>query len=245
MNNKKMISADLLKQVALITMFIDHIGAGIFEHSPALMNRYAFIDLLIRLIGRLAFPIFCFLITEGYEHTRSRKKYALNLLVFALISELPFDFLFEYKMVSWENQNVYFTLLFGLITICGMGLIEKKEYKYGLAAEIPILAIGATVAEFCYTDYGGWGVLLIGILFLTRKNRALQCWTSVIFILTSPFFMDMSKLEMAGAFSFILIGRYNGVRKRKGNKYLFYSLYPIHISLYCLIRYMIYTYVIF
>ena len=85
------ISADTLKWIALITMFIDHIGASVLEKIP----QYTTVDWVfqlnftLRLIGRISFPIYCFLLVEGFFMTRSQKKYALNLFVFALVSEIP------------------------------------------------------------------------------------------------------------------------------------------------------------
>ncbi len=239
MNKKKMISADLLKWIALITMFIDHIGAGILEKSSTFMSEHYQIDYVARSIGRLAFPIFCFLIVEGYDHTRSRLKYARNLLIFALISEIPFDMLFRLKYFDMSYQNVYFTLLIGLLTIMGMGFFEEKNLKFSLLLELPVAALGAFIAYLMKTDYAEWGVVLIAVIFITRKNRLVQCLVTVLFMITSPFYMDIAMIEALGALSFILIGMYNGQRKGTINKYVFYSLYPAHILLYCGIRYLL------
>ena len=239
MNKKKMISADLLKWIALITMFIDHIGAGIFEKSPVFMSGHYQIDYLFRSIGRLAFPIFCFLIVEGYDHTRSRFKYARNLLIFAFISEIPFDMLFKEKCIDMGYQNVYFTLFIGLVTIIGMGYIEQKNLKVSLLLELFVAAFGAFIAYLMKTDYGEWGVVLIAVIFVTRRNRLAQCLLTVMFMITSPFYMDIAMIESLGALSFILVGMYNGERKGTINKDVFYSLYPAHILLYCGIRYLL------
>lgn len=239
MNKKKMISADLLKWIALITMFIDHIGAGILEKSSVFMSEHYQIDYAVRSIGRLAFPIFCFLIVEGYDHTRSRYRYARNLIIFALISEIPFDMLFWVKYVDMDHQNVYFTLFIGLMTIIGMGYIEQKNLKVSLLLELPVAALGAFIAYLMKTDYGEWGIVLIAVIFITRRNRLVQCLVTVMFMITSPFYMDISLIEALGALSFILVGMYNGERKGTINKYVFYSLYPVHMLLYCGIRYLL------
>jgi len=224
-------------------MFIDHIGAGILEQSDFFMGNYWEIDFLVRGIGRIAFPIFCYLITQGCAYTHSRVKYALNLFIFALISEIPYDLLFWCTPVDWGHQNVYLTLLIGLLSIWLMDIVEKRELKFGILLEIPILAIGAILAELLETDYGAWGVLLIGIIFLSKKTKKIQCITSVIFIITSPFYMNMSLLEAFGAIAFIFIGISTSERKNKINKYVFYALYPIHLLIYSGIRYLIFTYI--
>ncbi|NLC03985.1 MAG: TraX protein, partial [Tissierellia bacterium] len=92
----------ILKIIALISMVIDHYGA-IFQSG---------ID-IYRIIGRLAFPIYAFLLVEGYTHTRDVKKYGRRLLIFALVSELPFDLAF-YGKLSFTHQNIFFTLFIGL-----------------------------------------------------------------------------------------------------------------------------------
>ena len=246
MNDKKFVSADLLKWIALVTMFIDHIGAGILEmcYMPDLIG----IDMIIRSIGRIAFPIYCFLLVEGYKYTRSKWKYALNLLIFAFISELPFDYLFSLG-VSFKYQNVYFTLLFGMLAMMIAGEIEKRDIPAGILLEILVVIPIAYIAYLFNTDYDAWGVLLIFIIFLVRnKPRWVVCISATVFVvlttLVGPIshFIHMSSLEAIGIISFVLIFFYNGKRSGKINKYVFYSLYPIHIAVYCGIRYLLMIY---
>jgi len=243
MNDNKKISADLLKWIALITMFLDHIGAGILEvcYMPDLYE----VDIVIRSIGRIAFPIYCFLLVEGYKYTRSRFKYAVNLLIFALISELPFDMLFR-GGISMDYQNVYFTLLFGLVAIIIAGLIEENEIPFAMLWELLIAATIAYAAYLINTDYDAWGVLLIFVIFVSRnKPRWVLCVSTAAYVVLTTLvqpvssFIHMSQLEAIGIVSFILIFFYNGKRSGKINKYVFYSLYPGHIALYCGIRYLL------
>lgn len=116
------ISGYWLKVIAVISMLIDHTSAVILEQIPGLENP-AF---LMRIIGRLAFPIYCFLLVEGFYHTRSRAKYAGRLFLFALISEVPFDLAFSRRMWDFSSNNVFFTLLFGLLVIWGVEGIKQK-----------------------------------------------------------------------------------------------------------------------
>ena len=103
---KKNITSDCLKWIAVITMVIDHIGAAILEKTYFFLSAdIQKADFLFRKIGRLSFPIFCFLLVEGFYHTRSRKKYLVNILLFAVISEIPFEAAFFDRLV-WGFRNI-------------------------------------------------------------------------------------------------------------------------------------------
>lgn len=133
MKERKGISGSTLKIIAIITMLIDHIGAGVLGRLLVVRGMNEAADLnawidanstlvityqMMRFVGRLAFPIFCFLLIEGFEHTHDVKKYALRLLSFCLVSEIPFDLLFNGKILESGYQNVFFTLFIGLM-LCG------------------------------------------------------------------------------------------------------------------------------
>ena len=107
--------------IALVTMIIDHIGAIIIHEFPkALVSLFSVgsqrfsLYMIFRLIGRVAFPIYCFLLVEGFLHTHSRKKYGINLLAFALISEIPWN-LEHTGTLLYEKTNVFFTLFLGFL----------------------------------------------------------------------------------------------------------------------------------
>ena len=109
--NKKGLTGSTLKIIAMIAMLIDHIGAAVLVRvirSTGDMSLYEGYTIL-RKIGRIAFPIFCFLLVEGFIHSSDKKKYALRLGIFALLSEVPFDLAFQSKVVGFEYQNVFFT----------------------------------------------------------------------------------------------------------------------------------------
>ena len=133
------LSGTTLKLIACITMLIDHIGAscleagllvpliasGAFSTDPAAASLLQ-MDRVLRYIGRLAFPIFCFLLVEGFVHTHDFRKYALRMLGFALLSEFPFDWAF-FSGVWWGHQNVYFTLLLGLLAMKALDTFRTGE----------------------------------------------------------------------------------------------------------------------
>lgn len=139
------ITGTRLKIIAMVAMFIDHFSAILldgylskvlptdaealetfFRDNPATDFIYLLM-IVMRLIGRFGFPIFAFLIVEGFQHTRDVKKYALNLAIFALISELPFNLGFAGKLLAPHYQNVFLTLLFGLLCIASISYLQEKQ----------------------------------------------------------------------------------------------------------------------
>lgn len=193
-------------------MLIDHVGAILYpgEH-------------LFRYVGRLAFPIFCFLLVEGFIHTRNVWKYMGRLGLFALLSEIPYDLAFHKSFWAPEKQNVFFTLCIGLGMLC----ILNKERESVVKAGVVILAMWA--AELLRTDYGFLGVLLIEIFWLARKHRLAGG------ILAAGWnFLWQNPLQYAGALAVIPIAAYNG-KKGRSMKYFFYLFYPTHLLILYLI----------
>ncbi|MBR5509612.1 MAG: conjugal transfer protein TraX [Lachnospiraceae bacterium] len=240
MKIKPEINGSTLKWMAIITMLIDHVGAVLLEtfllnargSSPFAghwtaeqWNAIYQADMILRHIGRLSFPIFCFLLVEGFLHTRDIKKYAVRLGMFAVISEIPFDLALGIKMIYWEYQNVYFTLLIGLLTIWCMQI-----YGNSLTERLMILLVGGVLADCLHTDYGIYGVGLIGILYLTRDHRMNQCVLGAL--------VSLTEILKTVSLAFIPIYFYNGQRGRQP-KWLFYWFYPVHF----LVLYLVGAYV--
>ncbi len=227
------ISGSVLKWIAVITMAVDHIGAGILESyvlnawggSPlggtflAQWDEILAVDSVIRYIGRPAFPIFCFLLVEGFTHTHNVKKYAVRLGIFALISEVPFDLALAISPVSFDHQNVFFTLLIGLLAIWFM-----QSRRNALWAKAAGLAAGAVLAEVLHTDYGAFGVALIVLLYLLHNKRTMQCILGAV----------CCSWELTAPLAFPLIWLYNGKRGRQP-RWFFYWFYPVHLLLYVVI----------
>lgn len=167
-SREKGIPGSTLKIIAIITMFIDHIGAVVLEGKLSdlgmaqamqtqeglqeFMAQYGVLylmDMIMRLIGRMGFPIFCFLLIEGFIHTRSRLKYGRNLLLFALISEVPFDLAITRGMGDVPKiggvlypyyQNVFFTLFIGLLCMCGYEFVSRHAEEFGKNIGTKVLA---------------------------------------------------------------------------------------------------------
>ena len=148
------ISGSTVKLVGIITMFIDHLAAAVLarvvirilmtdgrtDQFYDLYSIYSF----MRMVGRLGFPIFCFLLVEGFEKTRSRAKYALRLGMFALISEIPFDLAFNATVLEFGYQNVYFTLFFGMLALCAFDFLQK--HKLPTVVRWILCVVGVTVS---------------------------------------------------------------------------------------------------
>lgn len=252
-------SADMLKCTAIITMLIDHTGAGILEkllyHSDIVFSENTVmllktIDGIMRLIGRMAFPIFCFLLVQGFLHTRSRIKYARNFLIFALISEIPFDFCF-FGGIYLPYQNVFLTLFVGLLTLWGIETVEKSEINLVLKCILYVLVavVGMKVSNFIHSDYYWIGVLLVLYLYIFRNNFILQCTIPFIVFLLSLAVDDVGfsaaltqrifhyfESDWTVFISAFMIYRCNGKRYMKGGKYFFYAFYPVHIAILYVIR---------
>ena len=218
------ISAAVLKWLAVISMVIDHFACAVY---PYIQGHNAEVYKALRGIGRIAFPIYCFLLVEGFFHTRDVKKYALRLLVFAFISEIPFDLAFNRQMFYWRHQNVFFTLFIGLLVIA---LLDHTKHVFHgflqFVVEIIVLVAGILLGQFLYTDYGAVGVLAIVFLYMFRqyKSNALAMGISVIWL------SAMNIIESPALIDILLVKFYNG--KRGLNlKYVFYAFYPAHLLL--------------
>lgn len=229
------ISGSSLKLLAIALMFIDHIGAVILEKGilmqPAirtdavLFEQIRSADRIIRALGRPAFPIFCFLLVEGFLHTRDQKKYAFRLFLFALISEIPFDLAVFGHFWYPKGQNVFFTLLIGLLVM--MLLTRIKSHVW---LQCAVLALGLLAGYFFRTDYGYKGVLLIEVLYMLRFDKRMQALGGALTI----------SWELTGPLGFIPVWFYNGNRGIS-LKYFFYWFYPVHLLVFVLIRQFIVT----
>lgn len=222
----KLLSGSSLKLIAVVTMLIDHF-ADVFRDDISFLTLPLFgtsftTYYILRKIGRLAFPIFCFLIAEGFIHTKDRKKYGINLLIFALISEIPFDLCFFGSPLHLSYQNVYFTLFLGFLVLYILEYVKSDVLKLVLSL------ITALTANLLNTDYGILGVLLIVMIYCLREQKIIRT------LIALPFLSG----GLAAWCAFLPINMYNGKRgfiKGKALKYVFYAFYPLHILLLFLI----------
>lgn len=226
----RILSGSVLKMIAIITMLIDHTAFVLLsKYGPALQPLFSFnekdysLNRICRDIGRVAFPIYCFLLIEGFLHTGNRFKYGRNLLLFALISEIPWNFMHD-NTWTYVKQNVFFTLFLGYLACWAI------EYFW----ESQLLTLASVLALLCISvllnaDYGWRGFIFIVIMYVLRTDKPAQaivgsCWLYY---------------EWKACFAFISINMYNGKRgfiQGKWAKYFFYAFYPLHITILVLLR---------
>ncbi len=240
-SNNFQISAGMLKIIAVISMTLDHIGATIvyrylYVYQLADDSREFFEGLytVLRSIGRMAFPIFAFLLVEGFLHTRRKWDYLMRLFLFAVISEFPFDLSLYRSYLYLDESNVFFTLALGLAMLILIDEVEMRrrgkaesrasEAMYFLL-EIAIFLASLWLSNLIHSDYGAAGILCIYILYLFRQNRMLS-----MFLAVSCLTVTFGSIEIFSAVSLIPLYFYDGSRGRQ-NKYFFYLYYPLHLLL--------------
>lgn len=194
-----------LKCVAIVTMLIDHVGAIFFPEY-----------LIFRYIGRIAFPIFCFLLVEGFFHTRDIRKYMFRLGVFALISEIPYDLAFRGVALEFEKQNVFFTLFIGVALMYALEQCSEWPVK------IVEVLLAMWFAVLLCTDYSFKGILLISIYYFFRKYKWLKLGLGAVWCLL---WGEIQRYSILASF---LLAAYNG-EKGYSFKYFFYVFYPLHL----------------
>ena len=209
-------------------MLIDHMAAflpGDFMDMKETLfmigNKAISLRMLMHYIGRTAFPLFAFLITEGFTHTHDRKKYGINLFIFALISEIPWN-LAHTGDLFYARQNVFFTLLLGYLGLCALEYY-KDDYKKKIITLACLLGV-SLVLRADYTCFG-FGFIILLYLLDRRMMAILGCC--------------MLPSRWIGGLAFVPILMYNGERgfaKAKWIKYAFYIFYPLHLLVLYLVR---------
>ena len=244
-----------LKIAACVSMFIDHfskifVGAILVklfwmsENGEIPFEQYQTISDFVRFrlyaIGTIAFPIFCFLLVEGFVYTKNRKRYIGAMLVFAFISEIPFDLGFFSELSSrngtfpfyFSYQNVFFTLFLGLLCLSALERLPKfgkeqsrKENIKAVLLQLGTVVAVAIVAELLKCDYGSMGIIFIVGFYFLRESRILQALGYlVLFMVTTG-----NQPTICTMIAVLLILLYNGKRGKLKLKYFFYWFYPAHI----------------
>ena len=221
------ISQEILKLIACLTMLIDHTGT-VFLPYP-----------ILRIIGRIAFPIYAFLLCQGLMHTRHPGKYLLRLLLVLVITELPFDFLFH-GGITFQYQNAMLTLLLGLL----MGLCIRKTASrlMQLLLVIPF----ALLAHIARGSYGSYGICIIALFIFSpctphpRLTEALVLGTLGLFMSESAvlIFGIPIPIQLFALLALIPVALYNGKKSTASPviQWSFYLFYPVHLIILFLLK---------
>lgn len=220
----KVLAGSDLKVIAIVTMLIDHMGAILFPDV-----------IILRMIGRLAFPIFAFLLVEGFFHTSDRKKYMTRLLMYALVSEVVFDLAFFGTFFEMGHQNIFFTLFLGL---CAMMIFDQYRIKNPIAGWGFLIGIGF-LATFFFVDYGMIGIATIFLYYYYHESpkRAIYSVGAMFAIMAALSINNASAggelvlragIQGLAALAIPLLLMYSGERGLRF-KYVFYLFYPVHL----------------
>lgn len=255
MGRFRFLSGNTVKMIAIITMFVDHfskivllwftdnVWGPLYQSGQMTLEKAQQIDYFIRFdlygIGSIAFPLFCFLLTEGFYYTKDKKRYCFLMGVFAILSEIPFDIAFftDYSTsegtypLYWGYQNIFFTLLLGLVALWCIEKFPcpsdvKSEKIKGALLQIASVVVAAITADLIHCDYGSMGVLFIVGFYICRKNRLYQ----ILMFLFLYMMTTGNQPPLYTVISCMVILLYNGTRGKWHLKYFFYWFYPVHIT---------------
>lgn len=217
----------IIKILAVVTMVLDHI-----KYAVPATNCF-----LTQYFGRISFPLFAFLITEGMAHTQNRKKYVIRMLIFAAISQIPF-MLFRSLVADYFMLNIMFTFLFAMVGIFAIEFFKEQKEMPAVLKYIIIVSILFTIllaGNFIPVDYRWFGILTVWIFYLFRENKILRTVIFIIVVILYYFLGSGYNFSNVNFFSVIFtilpvvtILLYNG-KQGKRMKYFFYWFYPIHM----------------
>lgn len=235
------LTSNMLRTIAVVLMLSDHIWATVMSFG----NWMTY-------IGRMAFPIFAFQIAEGFVHTSNFKKYALRLLGFAVITEIPFNLFYSSRWFNPYHQNVLFTLLLGLLAISVIDKARKKLTVKTVALSVLWLLLICVASVLGFVDYGFTGMITVVMFYLLRDFPFAWLAQLVAMVLINIVFFEgqvvpveifgkMFEIPTQGyaVFALIPIWLYGG-RKGRSSKimqYGFYAFYPVHMLILYLIKY--------
>lgn len=235
-------SRDALKKLAMFTMLLDHIGVAVLypwiSAQQAIMTStewqfWTASYFLLRTIGRIAFPMFAFLLVEGFLHTGSRKRYFMRLFGMALLSEIPFNLAVSGNFFMSSHQNTLFTLALGLLLLVLLSRWRKQKFL-----QMGGLLLFLVAASVLRVDYTAYGVALIVIFYWFYADRK----ASMILGAVLSFLNSMGNLG-AAALAYIPLSLYD--RKKQPNRkraWVFYVFYPAHLLVLYGIRLLLFSF---
>lgn len=245
-------SSFVIKLIAIYAMLCDHFNDAIIGHFT-----------FLNVIGRLAFPLFAFQIVIGYKNTSNIKKYLLRLIIFAIISQIPFQIFMKNTMGIFE-LNVFFTLFGGLVSLIIMDTNFLKNKMGNMIVKILLVILICVLAEILKCDYGAVGILTILLINFTypcdfKKNNNKKInnkidYKKLILLLLGAIILALIEYKdtiknvdfkisiqiiVATIIPIFIMITYNG-KKGKSLKYFFYAFYPIHLIILDIMNYYLY-----
>ena len=221
-------SADL-KIIAMGTMAVDHMAVSmIYLYGHGADPIWSEVGIAMRLVGRMAFPLYGFLLVQGFLYTKNWRAYLLRILGLAVISEIPFNLVVSGKIFWTEAQNTLLLLAIGLLCLKGLSVcLETDASLKNYPAAILIAAGGMALAGFLRADYGALGILFLLAMYWFRNRPAERMMSgAVIFVLMEGVFYGT-----AACAAFFFLNRYNGERG-KNLGYFPYLFYPAHLLIF-------------
>lgn len=218
-------SSFALHIIAMIFMLCDHMWATILDYE------------WLTCIGRIAFPIFAFLITEGYIHTSNINKYIKRMVIFAIITEIPFNLMVSASPIYPFHQNVLWTFVISLLTLKYLNFDNTKN----IFKSIIIIILAIIIATITMCDYFGAGVMMVVGFYIFRKSKFLQLlmmiYVNMILIQGYSYPIDIAGYtyyfpqQGFAVLSLIFIWLYNGKQgyHAKWFKIFCYAFYPLHM----------------
>ena len=210
-----------LKIIAMICMILDHVGDNFFPEQ-----------IWMRIIGRMALPIFAFCVAEGYMHTHDKMKYMYRMGIFALISEIPFDLVTSGKVLEFTHQNVMMTFFWAILGLILYESMAKNGNKTSELLSGVIIFHFAITSVFMGMDYN---ILAVGLIFIYYFLRNKAPVINNLAAATYHVILRNVGIYWFGLLGFIPIFLYNG-KRGKGLKWLFYLFYPCHLLLIWLLK---------
>ncbi len=237
-------NGSFLKLLACVTMLCDHIGYTMQFKGMGAPE----ISEILRIIGRISFPLFAFLLAEGFKHTKSVARYAGRLLIAAIISEIPYDLCFH-GMRRHDGLNIMFTLLTALLALQFYEMCVKSSSKELIWISLAPIAGACFLAESMQMDYGFYGILLIFLFYLldtgNKAKKILIIPSSFIFsaryyidaYVKNTFITSWGKSALFAMIAAVPLILYNGKKGTAARskvisklvQYLFYLFYPAHL----------------
>ena len=223
----KGINGAQLKYIAFASMFIDHFNKAIITPFLTGTGPMIIITTIFDILGRIAFPIFAFMVVEGFFKTKSRWSYLRNLLIFAVISEIPYDMFQSAEFVNTWSQNILWGLALGLFTIMVIDKLKDyiKKRPLWIFVSILIVVLSSLGSMLISSDYEYYAIIIIYLYYLFYDKRLLASGLSYLVIIK----------EIYAILGFATVLFYNG-EKGKQNKIFNYLFYPVHLLIFGIIR---------